>query len=127
MGGDVKVVGKTPTKAFVKRALKAANMAQPKVSFNAKDLRALGIRDLDGIDTQIKDLSADLETRIARAKEIAAKGSTKKYTPEEAEFMDDLRAKTELRKKLKASREALINKKIKKQDLDIDVVSTDED
>jgi hypothetical protein len=127
MGGDVKVVGKTPTKSFIKRALKAANIAQPKASFNAKDLRALGIRDLDSMDMQIKDLSADLESKLAQAKEIAAKGSTKNYTPEEAEFMDDLRAKTELRKKLKASREALINKKIKKQDLDIDVVSTDED
>jgi len=127
MGGDVKVVGKTPTKSFIKRALKAANIAQPKASFNAKDLRALGIRDLDSMDMQIKDLSTDLESKLARAKEIAAKGSTKKYTPEEAEFMDDLKAKTELRKKLKASREALINKKIKKQDLDIDVVSTDED
>lgn len=127
MGGDVKVVGKTPTKSFIKRALKAANIAQPKASFNAKDLRALGIRDLDSMDMQIKDLSADLESKLAQAKEIAAKGSTKNYTPEEAEFMNDLRAKTELRKKLKASREALINKKIKKQDLDIDVVSTDED
>jgi hypothetical protein len=127
MGGDVKVVGKTPTKAFVKRALKAADLSQPKTSFDAKGLRALGIRDLDGIDTQIQDLSADLESKLARAKEIAAKGSTKQYTPEEAEFMDDLRAKTELRKKLKASREAFINKKIKKQDLDIDIVSTDED
>jgi hypothetical protein len=127
MGGDVKVVGKTPTKAFVKRALKAADLSQPKTSFDAKGLRALGIRDLDGIDTQIKDLSADLESKLARAKEIAAKGSTKKYTPEEAEFMDDLKAKTELRKKLKASREAFINKKIKKQDLDIDIVLTDED
>ena len=127
MGGDVKVVGKTPTKAFVKRALKAADLSQPKTSFDAKGLRALGIRDLDGIDTQIQDLSADLESKLARAKEIAAKGSTKKYTPEEAEFMDDLKAKTELRKKLKASREAFINKKIKKQDLDIDIVSTDED
>jgi hypothetical protein len=127
MGSDVKVVGKTPTKAFVKRALKAADLSQPKTSFDAKGLRALGIRDLDGIDTQIEDLSADLESKLARAKEIAAKGSTKKYTPEEAEFMDDLKAKTELRKKLKASREALINKRIKKQDLDIDVVSTDED
>lgn len=127
MGGDVKVVGKTPTKSFIKRALKAANIAQPKASFNAKDLRALGIRDLDSMDMQIKDLSADLESKLAQAKEIAAKGSTKNYTPEEAEFMNDLRAKTELRKKLKASREALINKRIKKQDLDIDVVSTDED
>jgi len=127
MGGDVKVVGKTPTKSFIKRALKAANIAQPKASFNAKDLRALGIRDLDSMDMQIKDLSADLESKLAQAKEIAAKGSTKQYTPEEAEFMDDLRTKTELRKKLKASREALINKRIKKQDLDIDVVSTDED
>ena len=127
MGGDVKVVGKTPTKSFVKRALKAADLSQPKASFNAKDLRALGIRDLDSMDMQIKDLSTDLESKLARAKEIAAKGSTKNYTPEEAEFMNDLRAKTELRKKLKASREALINKKIKKQDLDIDIVSTDED
>jgi hypothetical protein len=127
MGGDVKVVGKTPTKSFIKRALKVANIAQPKASFNAKDLRALGIRDLDSMDMQIKDLSADLESKLAQAKEIAAKGSTKNYTPEETEFMNDLRAKTELRKKLKASREALINKKIKKQDLDIDVVSTDED
>ena len=127
MGGDVKVVGKTPTKSFIKRALKAANIAQPKASFNVKDLRALGIRDLDSMDMQIKDLSADLESKLAQAKEIAAKGSTKNYTPEEAEFMNDLRAKTELRKKLKASREALINKRIKKQDLDIDVVSTDED
>ena len=127
MGGDVKVVGKTPTKSFIKRALKAANIAQSKTSFNAKDLRALGIRDLDSMDMQIKDLSADLESKLAQAKEIAAKGSTKNYTPEEAEFMNDLRAKTELRKKLKASREALINKRIKKQDLDIDVVSTDED
>jgi hypothetical protein len=125
MGGDVKVTGKTPTKSFIKRAVKAANVSQPTASFNAKDLRALGIRDLDSMDMQIKDLSTDLEARIERAKEIAAKGSTKQYTPEEAEFMDDLRAKTELRKKLKASRESIINKRIKKQDLDIEPTELD--
>ena len=125
MSGDVKVVGKDPSKSLIKRALKAADLSQPKTSFDAKGLRALGIRDLDGIDTQIEDLSADLESKLARAKEIAAKGSTKQYTPEEAEFMDDLRAKTELRKKLKASREAFINKRIKKQDLDIEPTELD--
>jgi hypothetical protein len=62
------------------------------------------------MDTQIKDLSTDLESKLARAKEIVAKGSTKNYTPEEAEFMDDLRTKTELRKKLK--RRKLLRKKL---------------
>ena len=41
--------------------------------------------------------------------------------------MDDLRSKTKLRRRLKSTREDVINKRIKKQDLDIDVVSTDED
>ena len=127
MGSDVKVVGKTPTKSFVKKAIKAANLSKGKDSLTVKDLKALGLRDLDAIDSQIKDLTADLATKLDRAKEIAAKGSTKKYTPEETEFMDDLRSKTELRRRLKSTREDVINKRIKKQDLDSDVVSTDED
>ena len=127
MGSDVKVVGKTPTKSFIKKAVKAAGLSKAKDSLSVKDLKALGLRDLDAIDAQIKDLNADLETKLARAKEIAAKGDTKKYTSEEAEFMNDLRAKSELRRRLKSTREDIIKKKIKKQDLDIDVVSTDED
>ena len=127
MGSDVKVVGKTPTKSFVKKAIKAANLSKGKDSLTVKDLKALGLRDLDAIDNQIKDLTADLATKLARAKEIAAKGDTKKYTPEETEFMNDLRSKSELRRRLKSTREDVINKRIKKQDLDIDVVSTDED
>jgi len=127
MGSDVKVVGKTPTKSFVKKAIKAANLSKGKDSLTVKDLKALGLRDLDAIDSQIKDLTADLATKLDRAKEIAAKGDTKKYTPEETEFMNDLRSKSELRRRLKSTREDVINKRIKKQDLDIDVVSTDED
>ena len=127
MGSDVKVVGKTPTKSFIKKAVKAAGLSKGKDSLTVKDLKALGLRDLDAIDIQIKDLNADLETKLARAKEIAAKGDTKKYTSEEAEFMNDLRSKSELRRRLKSTREDIIKKKIKKQDLDIDVVSTDED
>ena len=127
MGSDVKVVGKTPTKSFIKKAVKAAGLSKGKDSLTVKDLKALGLRDLDAIDSQIKDLNADLETKLARAKEIAAKGDTKKYTSEEAEFMNDLRSKSELRRRLKSTREDIIKKKIKKQDLNIDVVSTDED
>jgi len=127
MGSDVKVVGKTPTKSFVKKAIKAANLSKGKDSLTVKDLKTLGLRDLDAIDSQIKDLTADLATKLDRAKEIAAKGNISKYTPEETEFMDDLRSKTELRRRLKSTREDVINKRIKKQDLDIDVVSTDED
>jgi hypothetical protein len=127
MGSDVKVVGKTPTKSFVKKAIKAANLSKGKDSLTVKDLKVLGLRDLDAIDSQIKDLTADLATKLDRAKEIAAKGDTKKYTPEETEFMNDLRSKSELRRRLKSTREDVINKRIKKQDLDIDVVSTDED
>ncbi len=127
MGSDVKVVGKTPTKSFIKKAVKAAGLSKGKDSLTVKDLKALGLRDLDAIDIQIKDLNADLETKLARAKEIAAKGDTKKYTSEEAEFMNDLRSKSELRRRLKSTREDIIKKKIKKQDLNIDVVSTDED
>lgn len=127
MGSDVKVVGKTPTKSFIKKAVKAAGLSKAKDSLSVKDLKALGLRDLDAIDAQIKDLNTDLETKLARAKEIAAKGDTKKYTSEEAEFMNDLRSKSELRRRLKSTREDIIKKKIKKQDLDIDIVSTDED
>ena len=125
MGSDVKVVGKTPTKSFVKKAIKAANLSKGKDSLTVKDLKALGLRDLDAIDSQIKDLTADLATKLDRAKEIAAKGSTSKYTPEEAEFMDDLRSKTELRRRLKSTREDVINKRIKKQDLDVEPTEID--
>lgn len=127
MGGTAKITGKAPTKALKKKTAKSALLSKEKDSFTVKDLNALGLRDLDAIENQIKDLKADLASKLDRAKEIASKGNTKKYTPEEAEFMDDIRNKTEFLRKLKSTPEDIIKKRIKKQDLDIDVVSTDED
>lgn len=125
MGGTAKITGKAPTTAFKKKVAKSVLLSKGTDSLTVKDLKALGLRDLDAIDNQIKDLTADLATKLDRAKEIAAKGNTSKYTPEETEFMDDLRSKTELRKRLKSTREDVINKRIKKQDLDVEPTEID--
>jgi len=127
MGGTAKITGKAPTAAFKKKVVKAANLSKGTDSLTVKDLKGFGLRSLDAIENQIKDLKADLATKLDRAKEIASKGNISKYTPEEAEFMDDVRSKTKLLKRLKSTPEDVIKKAIKKQDLDIDVVSTDED
>lgn len=127
MGGTAKITGKAPTKALKKKTAKSALLSKEKDSFTVKDLKGFGLRDLDAIENQIKDLKADLASKLDRAKEIASKGNTSKYTPEEAEFMDDVRNKTEFLRRLKSTPEDVIKKTIKKQDLDIDVVSTDED
>ena len=127
MGGTAKITGKAPTKALKKKTAKSTLLSKEKDSFTVKDLKGFGLRDLDAIENQIKDLKADLASKLDRAKEIASKGNTSKYTPEEAEFMDDVRNKTEFLRRLKSTPEDIIKKRIKKQDLDIDVVSTDED
>jgi len=127
MGGTAKITGKAPTAAFKKKVVKAANLSKGTDSLTVKDLKGFGLRSLDAIENQIKDLKADLATKLDRAKEIVSKGNISKYTPEEAEFMDDVRSKTKLLKRLKSTPEDVIKKAIKKQDLNIDVVSTDED
>jgi len=125
MGGTAKITGKAPTAAFKKKVVKAADLSKGTDSLTVKDLKGFGLRSLDAIENQIKDLKADLAAKLDRTKEIASKGNTSKYTPEEAEFMDDVRSKTELLKRLKSTPEDVIKKAIKKQDLDIEPTEID--
>jgi hypothetical protein len=119
MGGDVTVSGKTPTKAFLKRAVKAAQMGKP--------VELLKTRDLGAVDKEITDLSQELKSKVARSKEIAAKGNTKSYTPEEAAFMDDIKAKGARLSQLKATKEKILKTTVKRQDRNIDTANVDLD
>jgi phage host-nuclease inhibitor protein Gam len=119
MGGDVTVSGKTPTKALLKRAVKAAQMSKP--------VELLKTRDLGAIDKEIVTLSQELKDKIAQSKEIAAKGNTKSYTPEEAAFMDDIKAKGARLSQLKATKEKILKTTVKRQDRNIDTANVDLD
>ena len=119
MGGDVKISGKTPTKSLIKKAVKAASLSKP--------VELLKIKDMVVIDKEIVDLGGELKSKVAKAREIAAKGNIKSYTEEEAAFMDDIRAKGQRLAQLKATKEKLLTKTIKRQDRNIDIASTDED
>ena len=119
MGGDVKISGKTPTKSLIKKAVKAASLSKP--------IELLKTRDIDAIENEIVDLGGELKSKVAKAKEIATKGNIKSYTEEEATFMDDIRAKGQRLAQLKATKEKLLTKTIKRQDRNIDIASTDED
>ena len=119
LGGDVKISGKTPTKSLIKKAVKAASLSKP--------VELLKTRDIDAIENEIVDLGGELKSKVAKAKEIATKGNIKSYTEEEATFMDDIRAKGQRLAQLKATKEKLLTKTIKRQDRNIDIASTDED
>jgi hypothetical protein len=119
MGGDVKISGKTPTKSLIRKAVKSAALNKP--------VELLKIKDMAVIDKEIVDLSDELKSKVATAKEIATKGNIKSYTEEEATFMDDIRAKGQRLAQLKATKEKLLTKTIKRQDRNIDIASTDED
>jgi hypothetical protein len=103
MSGDVKVVGKDPSKSLVKRAVKAAGLTKPISTINTTDL--------DAVETQLKAINSELETKLPKAKEIAAKGNIKNYSEEETAFMDDIRTKSDLRKQLIATRDKIVSKK----------------
>jgi hypothetical protein len=119
MGGDVKISGKTPTKSLIRKAVKSAALNKP--------VELLKIKDMAVIDKEIVDLSDELKSKVAAAKQIASKGNTENYTEEEVIFMDDMRAKSQRLTQLKATREKLQTKTIKRQDRNIDIASTDED
>jgi hypothetical protein len=119
MGGNVTVSGKTPTKAFLQRAVKVAQMG--------KSVELLKTRDLGAVDKEITDLSQELKSKVARSKEIAAKGNTKSYTPEEAAFMDDIKAKGARLSQLKATKEKILKTTVKRQDRNIDTANVDLD
>jgi hypothetical protein len=106
MGTDVKVVGKDPSKALVKRAVKAARATKP--------VDLINITDLESIETQLKSINSELEAKLPRAKEIAAKGNIKNYSEEETTFMDDIRTKSNLRKQLIATRDKIVSKRVRR-------------
>jgi hypothetical protein len=106
MGSDVKVVGKDPSKSLVKRAVKAARLTKP--------VDILDTKDLDAVEAQLKAISSELETKLPKAKEIAAKGNVKNYTEEETAFMDDVRTKSNLRKQLIATRDKIVSKRVRR-------------
>lgn len=119
MGGDVSISGKDATKSFIKRAIKAADLGKP--------VELLKMKDMAVIDKEIVDLGDEMKSKVARAKEIAAKGNQKSYTEEEEAFMSDLRAKRDRLLQLKATKEKLLKNTIKKQDRNIDVTNADLD
>jgi hypothetical protein len=106
MGGDVKVVGKDPSNLLIKKAVKAARSTQP--------VSAINTTDLDAVEAQLKAINSELETKLPKAKEIAAKGNIKNYSEEETVFMDDIRTKSNLRKQLIATRDKIISKKVRR-------------
>jgi hypothetical protein len=106
MSGDVKVVGKDPSNLLIKRAVKAARSAQPISTINTTDL--------DAVEAQLKAINSELETKLPKAKEIAAKGNIKNYSEEETAFMDDIRTKSDLRKQLIATRDKIVSKKVRR-------------
>jgi hypothetical protein len=106
MGGDVKVVGKDPSNLLIKKAVKAARSTQP--------VSAINTTDLDAVEAQLKAINSELETKLPKAKEIAAKGNIKNYSEEETVFMDDIRTKSNLRKQLIATRDKIVSKKVRR-------------
>jgi DNA-binding ferritin-like protein (Dps family) len=106
MGGDVKVVGKDPSNLLIKKAVKAARSTQP--------VSAINTTDLDAVEAQLKAINSELETKLSKAKEIAAKGNIKNYSEEETAFMDDIRTKSNLRKQLIATRDKIVSKKVRR-------------
>ena len=119
MGGDVSVSGKNVPKSLIKRAVKAAALSKP--------VELLKMKDMAAIDQEIIDLGSELKSKVAKAKEIAAKGNIKNYTEEEAAFMDDIRTKGQRLAQLKATKEKLLKTTIKRQDRNIDVANVDLD
>jgi len=119
MGGNVSISGKNVSPAEKKKAVKSAALNKP--------VELLKIKDMAVIDKEIVDLSDELKSKVAAAKQIASKGNTENYTEEEVIFMDDMRAKSQRLTQLKATREKLQTKTIKRQDRNIDIASTDED
>jgi hypothetical protein len=119
MGGNVSISGKNVSPAEKKKAVKSAALNKP--------VELLKIKDMAVIDKEIIDLSGELKSKVAPAKQIASKGNTENYTEEEVIFMDDMRAKSQRLTQLKATREKLQTKTIKRQDRNIDIASTDED
>jgi len=106
MSGDVSISGKDPSKSLIKRAVKAARSAQPISTINTTDL--------DAVEAQLKAINSELETKLPKAKEIAAKGNIKNYSEEETAFMDDIRTKSNLRKQLIATRDKIVSKKVRR-------------
>jgi hypothetical protein len=106
MGGDVKVVGKDPSNLLIKKAVKAARSTQP--------VSAINTTDLDAVEAQLKAINSELETKLPKAKEIAAKGNIKNYSEEETVFMDDIRTKSNLRKQLITTRDKIVSKKVRR-------------
>jgi hypothetical protein len=119
MGGDVTVSGKNIPQSLIRKAVKSAALNKP--------VELLKIKDMAVIDKEIVDLSDELKSKVAAAKQIASKGNIKNYTEEEVAFMDDMRTKGQRLTQLKATREKLQTKTIKRQDRNIDIASTDED
>jgi hypothetical protein len=106
MTGDVSISGKDPSKSLIKRAVKAARSAQP--------INTINTTDLDAMEAQLKAINSELETKLSKAKEIAAKGNIKNYSEEETAFMDDIRTKSDLRKQLIATRDKIVSKKVRR-------------
>jgi hypothetical protein len=106
MGTDVKVVGADPSKALIKRAVKAARATKPVDLINTTDL--------ESVEAQLKSINSELEAKLPRAKEIAAKGNVRNYSEEEATFMDDIRTKSNLRKQLIATRDKIVSKRVRR-------------
>jgi hypothetical protein len=106
MGTDVKVVGADPSKALIKRAVKAARATKPVDLINTTDL--------ESVEAQLKSINSELEAKLPRAKEIAAKGNVRNYSEEETTFMDDIRTKSNLRKQLIATRDKIVSKRVRR-------------
>jgi hypothetical protein len=119
MGGNVSISGKNVSPAEKKKAVKSAQMGKP--------VELLKTRDLEAIDKEIVDLSQELKSKLTKTKEIAAKGNLKDYTPEETAFMDDVKSKSIRISQLKATKEKILDKTVKRQDRNIDIANADLD
>jgi hypothetical protein len=119
MGGDVSISGKNVSPAEKRKAVKSAQKGKP--------VELLKIRDLEAIDKEIVDLSQELKSKLTKTKEIAAKGNLKDYTPEETAFMDDVKSKSIRISQLKATKEKILDKTVKRQDRNIDMANVDLD
>ena len=119
MGGNVSISGKNVSPAEKKKAVRAAEKNKP--------IELLKIKDIAVIDTEINDLASELKSKIPTAKQISSKGDDSRYTEEEAAFMNDLKSKSERLKQLKATREKLQTKSIRRQDRNIDITNADLD
>jgi hypothetical protein len=119
MGGDVSISGKNVSPAEKRKAVKSAQKDKP--------VELLKTRDLEAIDKEIVDLSQELKSKLTKTKEIAAKGNLKDYTPEETAFMDDVKSKSIRISQLKATKEKILDKTVKRQDRNIDMANVDLD